>query len=261
MPFVKTPGGQKVKVNIIKQRVEVRRPKGIKIFVHAYDEGIREYLRQWILEDLAGGEDFIIKVTGPRRKGKSTIACDLARGIFPEFSVDNVVYTAKEFGKLADSLPASSPETGQISIILWDEAGYGMFKQRWYEHEQQEIIRLLEVNAAKRLVVFLVAPHNDFINSALQSPTMCKAWIDVGISQRYGKGWATIWTGTYHMFRASGFWNPFCSFRFQAITDDFWSKYEVKKFRFIQEASRLVSKEHRQTSRLDKILTRLEREL
>jgi hypothetical protein len=261
MPFVKTPGGQKVKVNIIKNRIEVRRPKGVRIYVHAYDENIREYIRKWILEDLTNGEDFIIKITGPRRKGKSTVACELARSLFPELSVDNIVYLAKDFGKLAADLPISDPANGKISIIIWDEAGYGMFKQHWYEREQQEIVRLLEVNAGKRLLVILVSPHNDFINSALASPTMCKLWIDVGISQRYGKGWATIWTGIYHQFRASGFWNPLCAFRFQKMIGDFWDAYEAKKYRFIQEAGKIVARSRKQESRLERLLTALEREI
>jgi hypothetical protein len=257
---VKTPGGQKIKVGVIKDRIEVTRPKGYRVYVKAYDERIRDYLKAWILEDLTNGEDFILKATGPRRKGKSTISCDLGRGLDLDMSVDNVVYTAKEFGRLADNLDPSEPPD-DLSIILWDEAGYGMFKQRWYEREQQEIVRLLEVNAAKRLVVFLVSPHNDFLNSALQSPTMCKAWVDVGISQQYGKGWATLWNGRYHMFRVAGFWNPLCAFKFQAMTDQFWKDYEVKKFQFIRAAGKLVSKERDQSTRLERILAKLEHEI
>jgi hypothetical protein len=260
MPFVSTPKAQKIPVKIIKKRIEVKRPKGIRIYVKGFDKGILDYVKARIVEDVEDGEDFIIKVTGPRRKGKSTAALSVARSLFP-IGIDNVVYSAQEFAKMAADLPISDPANGRFSVIVFDEAGYGMFKQRWYEREQQEIVRLLEVNAAKKLIVFIVSPHNDFINSALQNPTMCKLWIDVGISQRYGKGWATLWTGIYHQFRVGGFWNPLAAFQFEKLDDLFWSLYESKKHDFIQKASIEAAKTHKQVAKIDKILQQLERQL
>lgn len=258
--IVRTPGGKKIHVGVIKDRVEVRRPRGIRMYVKGYDERIKDYIRAWILEDLSKGEDFIIKDTGPRRKGKSTLACSSALDLFP-ITPDNVVYTARDFAKLADYLPPSDPVDGKLSIIVFDEAGYGMFKQRWYEREQQEIVRLLEVNAAKKLVVFLVSPHNDFINTALQNPTMCKMWLDVGICQQLGKGWATMWNGRYHQFRVGGFWNPVCAFKFAELSGQFWDDYMSKKMRFINEAGRAAAKDRSQVTRLERILTQLEQEI
>jgi len=254
---VKTPKGTKIRVGVIKNRIEVSRPKGFRIFVKGYDHRVKDFLRTWILEDLATEEDFIIKDTGPRRKGKSTMAIGTALELFPEITTDNIVYTAKEFAKLANYLPISTAD--HISVIIFDEAGYGMFKQRWYEREQQEVVRLIEVNAAKCLVVFLVAPHNDFINKALQGPTMSKAWLDVGLAQTLGKGWASMWTGRYHMFRVSGFWNPVCAFQFDPIpAGPFWSRYLDKKYQFISEAGKIASRDHAQTSRLERLLIKLE---
>lgn len=260
MAIVKTPKGTKIKVRVIKDRIEARRPKGLVFYIKGYDNRILDWVKARIVEDVGDGEDFIIKVTGPRRKGKSTAALSIARSLF-NIGVENVVYTAKEFGELAERLPPSDPDNGHYSVIVFDEAGYGMFKQRWYEREQQEIVRLLEVNAAKRLVVFLVSPHNDFINSALQSPTMCKLWIDVGISQKYGKGWATIWTGIYHQFRVSGFWNPLCAFRFDALAGEFWDAYMTKKMAFIAQAGREIHKKVNKSMRFEKLLAALEREI
>ena len=236
-----TPGGQKIKVGVIKDRIEIKRPRGFKIFIKGYDDRIKDYIKAWICEDLMAGEDFIIKDTGPRRKGKSTLACRTAIDLFP-ITPDNVVYTAKEFSKVAEYLSPSEPAENKFSIIVWDEAGYGMFKQRWYEREQQEIVRLLEVNAAKKLVVILVSPHNDFMNSALVSPVMCKMWLDVGISQKMGKGWATMWSGMYHQFRSSGFWNPVCAFRFDELGGEFWDSYMRKKMQFISDAGKKTAK-------------------
>ena len=257
---VKTPMGTKVKVGVIKNRIEMSRPKGMRIFVKGYDQRVKDYLRTWITEDLSTGEDFIIKDTGPRRKGKSTLGCRTALDLFP-ITPDNVVYTARDFAKLADYLPPSEPFDGKFSIIVFDEAGYGMFKQRWYEREQQEVVRLVEVNAAKMLVVILVSPHNDFINKALQGPTMCKLWLDVGLAQTLGKGWASMLKGRYHQFRVAGFWNPFCGFRFDELTGPFWDAYMIKKHNFIREAGKLAAKDHAQTTRLERLLTQLEQEI
>jgi hypothetical protein len=260
MPFVKTPKGTRIKVGIVRDRIEIRRPKGIKIYIKQYDKEILTYIKARIVEDLESGEDFLVKVTGPRRKGKSTVAMTIAQSLSP-ITTENVVYTAAEFAKLATMLPISDPSSGRFSIIVFDETGHGMMKQRWYEHEQQEVVRLMEVNAAKRLVVFFVSPHNDWINSALQSPTMCKMWIDVGISQRYGKGMATVWTGLYHQFRASGFWNPLCAFTFEPLAGDFWEAYEVKKMQFIDTAGRLAMTSRQHTTRIERLLTALKGEI
>ena len=85
------------------------------------------WLLQWIRNRIKKNRNLIALFIGDTGSGKSLSSIRLAERVDPNFSVDRIVFTVKEFLDLVNSgLPAGS-------VIVFDDAGLGINARLWQE--------------------------------------------------------------------------------------------------------------------------------
>jgi len=78
-----------------------------------------------------------IVVTGRTGIGKTYLAVDIARGLDPKFTIDQVVFTFSEYIELVRKLPMYRP-------IVFDEPSYAMSHRDWYNQLNKVLMKTME---------------------------------------------------------------------------------------------------------------------
>jgi hypothetical protein len=109
---------------------------------------------------LLRGENYVGIVTGKTRSGKSMSALRLCMEIDPNFTIDNVIFSTREFMELLHS--------GQLkrgSMILWDEAGVGIATRDWYSTLNKSLNYVLQTWGHQNIGLILTVPDFSMIDS------------------------------------------------------------------------------------------------
>jgi hypothetical protein len=120
-----------------------------------------------IIEHIKKEFDALIKVTGPRGTGKSTLAMQLAWEIAKEqeltFEVDKHVFFHPD--DLRNYIYNEKPKRGQP--LVWDEAGAGkgMGRRRAMTKESIEFNEIIQVIRELGLVIFYTCPTEENLDS------------------------------------------------------------------------------------------------
>jgi hypothetical protein len=120
-------------------------------------KGIMPYV---IRRSLNRGENFVGIVTGKTRSGKSFSGVRICMEIDPNFSMDNVVFSAKEFMELLHS-----GKLKRGSMVMWDEAGVGIATREWYSILNKSINYVLQTWGHQNIGLILTVPDFSFIDS------------------------------------------------------------------------------------------------
>jgi len=130
------------------------------------------YFTRYIKSQLSRGVNFVIVMTGRTRSGKSFSSLRMCEKIDPNFTIDNVVFSAREF---MDLLKSGKLKEG--SIILWDEVGTGksMSSREWYSILNKSINYVLQTWGYKSIGLIMTVPDFSFIDS--QTRKLCNAHI------------------------------------------------------------------------------------
>lgn len=78
-----------------------------------------------------------VAVCGEAGIGKSYAAFTVCQELDPTFSVDQIVFTYKDFLRQVQKLPMGKP-------IMFDEPSYAMGKREWYKQLNQALVRTIE---------------------------------------------------------------------------------------------------------------------
>jgi len=113
-----------------------------------------------IRKSLLRGENFVGILTGKTRSGKSFSALTLCNEVDPNFSVDNVVFSTKEF---MDLLASGKLKSG--SMIIWDEAGVGISAREWYSLLNKSLNYVLQTWGHQNIGLILTVPDFSFVDS------------------------------------------------------------------------------------------------
>jgi len=113
-----------------------------------------------IRKSLEKGENFVGILTGKTRSGKSFSALRLCYEIDPNFTVDNVVFSTKEFMELLDS-----GKLKRGSMILWDEAGVGISSREWYSLLNKSLNYVLQTWGHQNIGLILTVPDFSMVDS------------------------------------------------------------------------------------------------
>ena len=108
-------------------------------------------LRKGYKKVTEGDQDRVYVITGREGLGKSTLAMQLAYVVDPNLSLDNVVFTARQFEKRIK-------EAKRHTAILMDEAFSGLSSKGAISKENKRLVRLLMMVRQRNLFLFIILP-------------------------------------------------------------------------------------------------------
>ncbi len=83
--------------------------------------------------------------------GKSTLAMQLGYALDPTMTLDQIVFTAKDFKK-------KIRELGKYKVLIWDEAFRGAASKSALSKENKKVMSLLQECRQRNLFIFIVLP-------------------------------------------------------------------------------------------------------
>lgn len=112
--------------------------------------GNLKFMLNWLKEGVSKNWDGLIVIDGVEGGGKSTLARQIAFYLNPDFTLDNIVFTTKQFDEAVDK---SKPE----DVIIWDEFTLGgSLSTEAMSQIQNSLIRKLTTIRKKRLYIVLL---------------------------------------------------------------------------------------------------------
>jgi len=119
-----------------------------------------EYIKVRCLDKNKNFMGFCIGSTG---SGKSYTIIRAAEIIDPDFNIDHIVFSVKEFMQLLNS---GTLKRG--SVIMFDEAGVGIPKKMWYSLSNKLFNFILQTYRWLNLVVFFTSPEMNIDSDSLK---------------------------------------------------------------------------------------------
>lgn len=95
--------------------------------------------------------DCVIIVDGREGSGKSVLALQMAHYVDPNFSVDNIVFSIKDFKHKIRTLK-------KYSALVFDEAFRGFSSRSVLSSDNKQLVKLLMECRQQRLFIFLILP-------------------------------------------------------------------------------------------------------
>ncbi|MBX8640680.1 MAG: hypothetical protein KIS29_10135 [Thermoplasmata archaeon] len=115
------------------------------------------WLLQWIRNRIKKNRNLIALFIGDTGSGKSLSSIRLAERVDPNFSVDRIVFTVKDFLALVNQgLPPGS-------VIVFDDAGLGINARLWQEMSARVFGMLTQGFRYKQILTFITVPDETFI--------------------------------------------------------------------------------------------------
>jgi predicted Zn finger-like uncharacterized protein len=115
------------------------------------------WLLQWIRNRIKKNRNLIALFIGDTGSGKSMSSIRLAERVDPNFSVERIVFTVKDFLELVNSnLPTGS-------VIVFDDAGLGINARLWQETSARIFGMLTQGFRYKQILTFITVPDETFI--------------------------------------------------------------------------------------------------
>lgn len=230
-----TPGGKKVYLDPVAPHRWGKIGGKTRAGVLCGYDGM-DYLAESVRYYVDSEFDVLFMCTGEERAGKSTAMIRLARKLADmldvDFELENICFRISEFNEQIDKV-------GKQQIIIMDEAGHEMFAQEWWNRFQRNLIKKLQVIGAKNLVLILNLPSKGLLNKRIRE-RRAKFWGYVSTketSQGIKRGFIEVRKGKWNRWKEETYWKPNIAFKFKALHDDFWEKYEDKKMEFIDDVT------------------------
>jgi ABC-type dipeptide/oligopeptide/nickel transport system ATPase component len=105
-------------------------------------------------------KNLLLIVVGDTGSGKSYAAMNMCESCDPEFGIDRVVFTNKEFMALVKS---NTLHKG--NWVLFDEAGVSISSRDWFTKANKVIMYVLQTFRHKNLAVVFTVPDLSFVDS------------------------------------------------------------------------------------------------
>jgi hypothetical protein len=118
-------------------------------------------MARYIQRRIKNNKNFLCTITGPTGSGKSWTALSIAEILDPEFTVDRVIFKARELMKLINE---ENLKPG--SVIVWDEAGIDLSNRNWQSVTNKMLNALLQTFRHRNFILFFTVPYHDFIDSS-----------------------------------------------------------------------------------------------
>lgn len=112
--------------------------------------------------------NFLCAITGPTGSGKTYSALKIAESLDPDFTIENVAFTAKEFMTCINN-----PKMKSGSVIIFDEAGVALSSRSWQSVQNKLLNYVLQTFRHRNYIVIFTAPHMGFVDAASRKLLHC----------------------------------------------------------------------------------------
>ena len=234
-----TPGGRRVKVNVLHPKLAIRVGGGRVCTVPFVDETGINVLAEIGKERVDHGRDCMYIWTGDRGSGKSTGIMKTALAIDPKFETDSIAFWLEDFGIKFASNPQGDGAKGLYPQVVLDEAGHALYGPQWLAREQLEISKNMIINRIMKQIVHVAVPKRKQFNNQIRD--MAFIWIHISEPKEYTQGYGLVRlapVGKQSEFHSEKYWEPKMAFVYRKLTGDLWDRYEAKKIAFVREASK-----------------------
>jgi hypothetical protein len=118
---------------------------------------------RYIHRRISLNKNFLGMCSGKTGSGKSYSILRICEELNDDFSVDRVVFRAKDLMKIVND-PKYKDRKGVA--ILWDEAGIDLNNKNWQSRINKVLNYLIQTFRHRNFILFFTSPHSDFIDSA-----------------------------------------------------------------------------------------------
>jgi hypothetical protein len=115
----------------------------------------------YIHNRIKANKNFICFIGGPTGAGKSWVSLSLAKQLDPNFSAENIVFSAKELMQLVNH-----GDLKRGSVIIFEEAGVGISSKNWYSLVNKLLNCLFQTFRHKNFIMIMNSPYMDFVDKA-----------------------------------------------------------------------------------------------
>jgi hypothetical protein len=122
-------------------------------------EGTYNPFLEFIKDRIRHNKNCIIVIVGGTGSGKSWAALSLAEALDPEFTTDNITFSAKKFIKLIrkDFPPGS--------VLMFDEGGVDLSAREFMSKKNRILSKILQTVRYKNHIIILTVPDLKFIDT------------------------------------------------------------------------------------------------
>jgi len=111
-------------------------------------------------------KNFLCVVCGETGSGKSFSTIKMAEDFDPNFSLDNLVFNAKDFMKVVQRAKKGS-------VIIFDEAGVGMPSREWMTQSNRLLSFVIQTFRHKNLIVYFTVPDFGMVDAQARKLFHC----------------------------------------------------------------------------------------
>ena len=174
---------------------------------------VAENVRRKILTE---NWDYCCAIDGPEGVGKSSLGLKFARFLDPDWSVDNVAYSADDLLKLLPHAKRGTP-------LLFDEAANGAYNREAMTKTNRALNTAAMVCRARNLALIMVIPNFWNLDGYFRNHRS-RGWFSV---ER--RGLALIHLPSRNRYDQTVFWKPTFRYEYEELAPDFYALYEKGK--------------------------------
>lgn len=120
------------------------------------------YFCSYILRRISRNQNFLCAITGSTGSGKSWSALRLAETLDPNFSADNICFTARQF---LDLVNGKAKQLKKGSVILFDEMQVSLGHLDFQTLQAKLLNYVLQTFRHRNFILLITTPHFNFINA------------------------------------------------------------------------------------------------
>lgn len=120
---------------------------------------------QYIHNRIKRNKNFVACITGPTGSGKSWSALRLAESIDPDFTIENLCFSPREFMSLVSG---TTKQLKKGSVIVFDEVQVSMSHLDYQSLQSKMLNYVFQTFRHRNFILFMTSPHFNFINASLR---------------------------------------------------------------------------------------------
>jgi hypothetical protein len=129
------------------------------------------YFNSYILQRIENNKNFIACITGSTGSGKSWSALREGETLDPDFDIDNVCFTGRQF---MDLVNGKSKQLKKGSVIVFDEIQVTMGHLDYQSLQAKLLNYVLQTFRHRNFILFMTSPHFNFINASARRLFHCR---------------------------------------------------------------------------------------
>jgi len=187
-------------------------------------------------------KNWLCVICGEPGSGKSYSGIAIAQKIYPEFSIENVIFTPKEFLEKLNNKKLIK----KGAVFIFDEAGVGLSARDWYSIQNKLLGAVLQIFRALNIGVIFTTPNLSYIDvqarklfhnyvetlyiDRFHDEVVAKIY-DIQHNSRYDKTYFKLPT----LIDSEGKHHTYNEFRINKPSDNIIKDYEERKNKYVTD--------------------------